>query len=362
MPVARTLQPEDDGFQDVSAIEGGADVVYRGQLRDEPPSARPKGMRTRHPMRNSSASAGSADSTSDSSTVETAAATERSTESKTSAVLEWVAVALPPATMLTALAYWFGWKLTSSRAGYFGIDYSTLGFSTTDYILRSADAMIVPLLTTLVLVLVALAVHAIVSAFLRRGAFDTYLRGAAAALGLVGVVLASIGFYAVFHPLPWSYYLLPPELLGFGVILTGYALWLLRWLFRPDDAQVVAPWERLAVVAATFVVIACLFWASSLYADALGRGRAAALAQSLSSRPLVTVYSTKSLGLDAPGVTETQIGDPQAMYHYRYSGLRLLIRSDDRYFLLSDNWSPATGRAVVLKDASDIRIEFTVGR
>jgi hypothetical protein len=59
-------------------------------------------------------------------------------------VLEAIGLVVAPTTLLTAVALYFGVKLTASRADYFGIDQSTLGFSTRDYLLRSTDAVFVP--------------------------------------------------------------------------------------------------------------------------------------------------------------------------------------------------------------------------
>ena len=61
-------------------------------------------------------------------------------------VIEWLGVLVPFTTVLTALAFWFGWTLTNARSRYLGVDASVFGFTPTDYILRSADAVIVPVI------------------------------------------------------------------------------------------------------------------------------------------------------------------------------------------------------------------------
>jgi hypothetical protein len=47
---------------------------------------------------------------------------------------------------------------------------------------------------------------------------------------------------------------------------------------------------------------------------------------------------------------------------YRYSGLRLLVRSGGKYFLLPKDWLHATGAAIVLRDTRELRFEFEAGR
>lgn len=60
-------------------------------------------------------------------------------------VFELVGRVVAPSTLLVALAFYFGWVLTNSRASYFGIAASALGFSTQDYLLRGVDALFVPM-------------------------------------------------------------------------------------------------------------------------------------------------------------------------------------------------------------------------
>jgi hypothetical protein len=104
-------------------------------------------------------------------------------------------------------------------------------------------------------------------------------------------------------------------------------------------------------------VVISLFWAASEYARALGRGRSALLEATLPYRPGVTVFSTQPLHLEGAGVDATPVEGSQ----YRYDGLRLFIRSGGKYFLLPEQWSAASGRAIVLPDNDRMRVEFTVG-
>jgi len=73
----------------------------------------------------------------------------------------------------------------------------------------------------------------------------------------------------------------------------------------------------------------------------------------------VTVYSTKSLHISAPGVRKTRSGSADPLYPFRYDGLRLVHRSGDRYFLLNGGWDEHTGWLIVLRDSSEVRLEFS---
>ena len=279
--------------------------------------------------------------------------------------LQRLSVFVAPPTLVIALAYWFGWTLTNTRSRYFGIDSSTLGYSTTDYLLRSADAAFVPVAVILLAVLAAISLHGLIqrAAVTHRG-LTAVRRGAAVSVAL-GIVLTFFAVWAMFRPLPVATnYLVPPVILGLGPALIAYSAWTLRNGRAPgrDKAGHVMPaWERSGYVIAAMLALLGIFWASSLYASALGRGRAQALAENLPKQPAVTVFSVRSLGIDAAGVTATVISAAGTAYRFRYSGLRLLIRSADKYFLVNDGWSRERGVTIVLRDTSDIRVEFTPG-
>jgi hypothetical protein len=264
---------------------------------------------------------------------------------------ELIGLAAGSATLLTALAFYFGWTLTNARASYFGIDPSTLGFTTGDYVLRSADALYVPLGAIVLTVLAGVAIH---SAF-RNGLSDrlsqSAIRSVALACGAVGLVLLSLGIVAVFRPLPFpTHYLFAPLSPALGAVLIAYAIYLVR-----------GPLSPVPVVLIGALLILSAFWATSRYADALGRGRAQDLAESLERRPRVVVYTSKRLQLDLPGVTETALDRPDSAYAFRYEGLRLLVHAGDKYFLLPETWSQEDGVAVVLSDTDDLRVEFRPG-
>jgi hypothetical protein len=262
--------------------------------------------------------------------------------------------------LLTVLAYWFGWSLTNTRAAYFGIDQSTLGFSTQDYLVRSADAAFVPVVTLLLAALVAVGLHRLARDSVHRGIAVRVLPWVGIFLSGLGFIATAVGVYLMFNPLEWVHYLAPPLILGGGVLSTIYGLWLIRYTM-PDHPARQSIWERTTWVLALLVVLLTIFWASSLYAAALGRGRGEQLAGAIRERPRVTVFSAKALAITGPGVTETRITDPHAAYRYRYSGLRLLIRGSNRYFMVPSGWSRQRGTVVVLEENAGIRFEFAPG-
>jgi hypothetical protein len=264
---------------------------------------------------------------------------------------ELIGLAAGSATFLTALAFYFGWTLTNARASYFGIDPSTLGFTTTDYVLRSADALFVPLGAIIFTALAGVAIHSLVRDSLRDRLSPSALTRTAWVCGAAGLVLLTLGIVAVFRPLPFpTHYLFEPLSPGLGAALLAYAIYLVRGG---------VPSAAIVLIGALLTLSA--FWASSEYADALGRGRAQRLAESLETRPSVVVYASERLQLDLRGVTETTLDRRDSAYAFRYEGLRLLVHSGDKYFLLTENWSQEQGVAIVLPDTEELRVEFRSG-
>jgi hypothetical protein len=275
-------------------------------------------------------------------------------------LLRWLSATVPPLTIITALLFWFGWTFTNTRAGYFGLDYTTLGFTTTDYVMRSADGIFVPATVTLVIVLVGLALHGGVVALRRNPRASGVVRVAAIVALVLGVVASALGVRALFVTLPFdASYLLPPALLGIGVIVTVYATRVLRHAGARRNTRPEL-WERYAGWAAGLLALLMLFWAFSLYAAALGTGRAMQLQTALDGQPSVTVYSAQDLSLGPPVVT-TRIESPDAAYRYRYTGLKLVLKSGGKFFMLTSGWDQQTGLAVVLDEGPTVRFEFSPG-
>lgn len=275
--------------------------------------------------------------------------------------LEVAALVAAPTTLVTALVYWFGLELMGARAQYFGLDLGTLGFSTADYLVRGVEAGYVPLIVLFLLVLLAMAVHNGVSYSVKNQSESRRLRSALLTSGLTGLALGLTGLYSIFRPLPqpFEWYLLPPTLFGSGSLLTAYSVWQLRQTRHPTIVPELH--VRISGLAVVALILLSTFWGASLYADALGRGRAQQLGSNLRAQPRVTLYSERSLGIPSSIAAADLLPDEGARYTHRYTGLRLLIQSNDKYFLLSEGWTPSMGSVVVIEDEPDIRVEFSAG-
>jgi hypothetical protein len=269
-----------------------------------------------------------------------------------------------PVTLLTSLLYYFGWTEAHASASYLGIDESVLAFSTQDYLLRSVTAVFWPLSVGLIVAALALRGHAAVMRAVVRLEHHRHLRLLAGLLALGG--LASVLYGALALHYNWiarSDFSIAPLTLTVGAAAVSYALALYdktRAVTRGEP--VAAGASPLAVFAVAMLIGVGLFWQVANWASAVGSGKTRDLVTHLDSRPSVTLFSAKRLDLAGGGVTQTQVTGADAAYHYRYTGLRLLLRSGGKYLLLSDEWNRVDGRTFIIDDTSDVRLEFVPGR
>lgn len=278
-------------------------------------------------------------------------------------IVQWFAIIAPLSTVATALAFWFGWTMTATRTAYFGIDQSILEYSTVDYLLRSADAIIVPAISILLITLACIGIHAFTASIIGRSSLYRYLLFGAWTILCAGVLITALAVWVMFEEPPFATpFLFEPAALGSGIAVSAYAFWVLRRLATSDgDRPRRLPlWEKLGYVCAVLLVVLALFWACSLYAGALGTGRSREYARELAKRPSVVVYSVQSLALASP-VREDRISDPDAKYHFKYTGLKFVTRSADKFFLLPEGWRRDTGVAIILDDNPEYRVEFLPG-
>jgi hypothetical protein len=278
-------------------------------------------------------------------------------------VLEWLSLVVPLLSIVTAFLFWFGWTYTSTRTAYFGIDHSSLGYSPTEYLLRSADGVFLPLAMVLLTALVALAAHTVLAPLIGSVRHRRKVRAAAWTLAGVGLVATIAGVVGMFVPLSNdpSHYLLTPFLQGGGIALGSYAAYILRRKPGNRDRQTLRRrrmTERALFGVAVLLVMMNFFWGATMYAAALGTGRSESLL--ITNRPSVTIFSKQSLGLSG-SVRKDPVEDPDSLYKYRYTQLRLLIQSNDKYFLVTEGWTPLEGSTIVLDDSPDIRLELSPG-
>ena len=270
----------------------------------------------------------------------------------------------PPLTIATALMFYFGWARSDVQARYMGLDVSLFGFSTQDYVLQSISTLYVPLLATAALALGWLALHQRVDRALAQPAARPTLR-LAGRIALAAGLLAAAGavLVAILDRNRWP--LAVPLVLAVGTAVAAYGGWLAGAAADPQPpGPAGAPWQRAlrALLVGTVITLA-LFWEMSVYAGVVGRGYALELARTMPSRPRATAFSPTPLGIEAPGVREQRLlvssVDGRDEVRYRTTGLRFLVRSGGRLFLVHDGWTPRRGTVIVLPDNDQVRWQFS---
>jgi hypothetical protein len=283
-----------------------------------------------------------------------------------------VAQVVAPLSVLTALLFYFGYVSSHEEYLYFGLDVDTIGLSTQDYVMRSPQPLLTPLLVLAVLAVVVAVVHERVRRrvqALLTGAQDAAPeivaesrrrlqqgRKAARAVVLTGDaflvagVLLLAGFPVVGE---WPYHpLVTPLLLAAGAGLALYGRRIARSL-EPDQRPSV-----LVAVVLFLLLLTSVFWANATLAEWSGRGEARDVARHLDRLPAVILDTTERLHLTSPGVRESALPPAEGQtFRYRYRDLRLLIQGEDRLFLVPETWNASNSTLVVPMDES-VRLQF----
>ncbi len=261
----------------------------------------------------------------------------------------WVSFAagiVTPVTLISALLFYFGYVSARSQYEYFGIDVDTIGLSTQDYVMRSPQPLLVPLLVITLLAVAGLLLHNAIKPTetgVRRA------RRAAAVVLLLGVV--GLLAFPFIGQLPY-YALIVPGVIGLAAAALAY----ITYLRRKVDPELGT--QRVLIALLAVVTVTCAFWATATTAQYSGRGLAKADARDLDKFPVVILDTKEKLALRSPGLEETALrpGAGQT-FNYRYRGLRLLVVGENRLFLVPQQWNASNTTVVVPLDSS-VRVQF----
>jgi hypothetical protein len=243
-----------------------------------------------------------------------------------------------PFTLLSALLFYFGYASSRAQYEYFGLDVDTIGLSTQDFVMRSPQPLLVPLL---VLTLAAVAVAAVRLVVRRQvDGLDPSprrllrLRRIAAAGRAVGSGALASGVVLLFCYVPlreWPLFAVVTPL----VLAAGAALVVVGLRLRALLAG--SPGRSRAAVVPLYLVLA------TLHLDRL---------------PSVILDTKERLYLTSPGVQETVLPSEEGQeFHYRYRQLQLLIQGEGRLFLVPRTWSASDSTIVVPMD-DGVRVQF----
>jgi hypothetical protein len=280
-------------------------------------------------------------------------------------LLSSAAAFVAPLSLITALLFYFGYASARAQYDYFGVDVDTIGLSTQDYVMRSPQPLLAPLLV-LALLGVSLAVlHGRIRARLQAALANptaasqrwlTWFGRAVRMTELTGRIALAAGVALLFsYPYlrEWVPYPLVTALLtALGAALAAYGS-----ILRAAHGHGTPP-GRAAVLSICIVLAASVFWATATLAEWSGRGSARYSAVHLDRLPSVILDTKERLYLTSPGVVERALPPtPGQTFRFRYRRLRLLVQGRDRLFLVPETWSASNSTIVVPMDGS-VRVQF----
>jgi hypothetical protein len=281
------------------------------------------------------------------------------------AVNKWLGIIgsfVGPTTVISALCYYFGYISTREYFAYFGIDSDALGFSTTDYVMKSASVLYAPIIAGLLTWTVVLWAGVYVRWVARAGRHTRLIRGvgwAAITIGGLGIAGGVIG--VALPGLVFGNHVAPtPVALGLGTVLLAAGFWILTTSTTRSAPRPFAAAERGSLVVAAAVIVLALFWLINIFATAYGENRAEATAGKLWSQESSVVLDTSErLGAPANLIAESTLpsADPAAA-KFRYQCFRSLVVQADRWVLVPARWTPEDGYAVIVTLDSSNRISL----
>lgn len=312
----------------------------------------------------------------------------------------WAAAnVVAPTTVLTTLLFYFGYVATTARFRYFGVYLDMVDLSLQEMLLKGVEVVYPPLILLAIVSLLVIAGHTVVRWLLsspERDAVTGWTGLLVAVAGLLAFARGVVGLL-VPHVARTEAIATTPASLGCGASALAYGIWLLRtvairWDRRreadggsddetngtgdgaggsparlPDPGRLAAWLEsrtmrqlsRHALAWIAVVVVAGAFWAANSFAAAYGRGRALDDADALARRPEVVLYARQPIRDLPAGVEQTKLPaagkDP---YRFRYQGLRLLVESQSRLFLVPAQWVPGSSRTLVVPYDDSVRLDL----
>ena len=278
-------------------------------------------------------------------------------------LLKVVGGIIAPATLLTALLFYFGRSRSAGYYRYFRVNSTVLDLTTNDYLFSGVAGLFVPIAVTSLLALVVLWLNRLLLTRAPGTALRRVVRVIVPVAGVTGVVSVTLAFVDLFTEGQVFGVHSPTGglCLAVGAILLVYAVRLIRLSLPapPPQARQRSGAIGLAEWGAAFLLVSIgLFWAADGYAFGVGTGDAMTLHRALPTQPEAVLYSEQSLSLTAPGVTEVRCADPDAAYRFRYDGLRLVRQAGNHYLLLPATWNRETGTAVLIPRSPTVRLEF----
>ena len=260
-------------------------------------------------------------------------------------LLRWTETVAVPLGAVSGLLVFFGSTHSRAYFGYFGVDQRLLQYSVQDQVLRSADVMFGTAVLVLSVVLVLVGLDRLLALLGRRT--DRLGRGVAVAPPAAGLALLGVGLVSALR-LPLVSLVVP--LRAAAVLFVAGAMIMLSVGSRSGRRA-----GRTLLLAA---LVLGAFWITTLYAETEGRVLAQQVDDAPAHLPLVTLYSSTYVDLPGLAVVVSKVASPTGTPLYRYTGLRLLAFSNDRWFLITGRREAYRSTVAIVANDGSIRAEI----
>ncbi|MFE3989924.1 hypothetical protein ACFXPR_36080 [Nocardia tengchongensis] len=291
--------------------------------------------------------------------------------------LSVVAAITSQAAVLGGIMLYFGTVYSRAWYGYFGIDIGMLNLSTADFIQKAFSKTFWPVVFRLLILLALISARRIpfVIAYKSRKPRLILRLWYVFTLTAGSILLATVAakpWIPAISDLSNKYF---PDLLVASSLLLGYAVTLRTAypaLLRPPSAPGQPRFGvREPILQNTTMVMFALLtlgaagttWSIGDYARDSGIEEAKTLTQNgFPDQPSVVVFSVERLAIFGKGSQVDPIPIPGEKFRYMYSGLRLLARTTDSYFVIPQEWKPRLDRVFVIPRSDDVRIDLDTTR
>jgi hypothetical protein len=287
-------------------------------------------------------------------------------------VPKWIGVVglfIAPTTVITSLCYFYGYVATRKYFAYFGIDTDAIGFTTSDYVMRSVRALYVPVVAGLLTYLALLWAGPYLLRLVQSGRRTRRVRTLGRAAVAVGALSTAWAIVSLTLP-QWALVhvdALTPVALGLGAAFLGVGVWMLTSSQTAVAPRPFAAAQRASLVVVAAAIVLALFWITDIFAIAYGEDQARITnARLWSQENSVVLDADARLYLPVPPgqikVTWAPPADRAAKPTFlRYQCFRSLAVHGDRWVLVPARWTPEYGFAVIITaDSSHVISVLTV--
>lgn len=259
-------------------------------------------------------------------------------------------VVIAQASFIAALMFYLGALYASRYYNYFHLSPFSLGFGFAEFVLQSLHLLKLPVLVTFVVLLIVSGIPRLPKRLPLpdRVARSIYAPISALARGHLVVVAAGL-VMLILWPLIQPYGWVAPLTIAVGLLLG-----------QSKNAQGSRVKGLRGRAVPLFAAGVFLFWAVTLAAWDVGERDAKLHAGNVLHWTSVVVLSTESLSLPTGSIVKQDLGEG-LRHRYRYTGLRLLIERNGRYYVVPVNWNAKTDSIWVIRESENTWIGLMPG-